>query len=170
MSIFRLLALSLIILVAIPTGVYAHCEGKHSGNHPHCSDGGGGGGGGGGSDTNVPFAVAVTVISSSTACAATTELTLAPSVTIAIAKISEGVDKRKICMVPPASYSVDTVSAARRSWGPSGSHPWLLGGSEDPWLSVPAFRRVWLYRCSSDLSIVAGWRIGGRSPMSASGR
>ncbi len=22
--------------------------------------------------------------------------------------------------------------------------PWLLGGSEDPWLSVPAFRRVWL--------------------------
>jgi hypothetical protein len=35
-------------------------------------------------------------------------------------------------------------AAARRSWGPSGSHPWLLGGSEDPWLSVPVFRRVWL--------------------------
>ncbi len=25
--------------------------------------------------------------------------------------------------------------------------PWLLGGSEDPWLSVPVFRRVWLCRC-----------------------
>ncbi len=37
-------------------------------------------------------------------------------------------------------------SAARRSWGPSGSLPWLLGGSEDPWLSVPVFRRVWFYR------------------------
>jgi hypothetical protein len=30
--------------------------------------------------------------------------------------------------------------------GPSGSHPWLLGGSEDPWFSVPVFRRVWLCR------------------------
>ncbi len=29
--------------------------------------------------------------------------------------------------------------------GPSGSHPWLLGGSEDPWHSVPDFSRVWLY-------------------------
>ena len=48
-------------------------------------------------------------------------------------------------MVPPATYAVYAVSAARRSWGPSGSHPWLLGGSEDPWLSVPAFRRVWLF-------------------------
>jgi hypothetical protein len=28
--------------------------------------------------------------------------------------------------------------------GPSGSHPWLLEGSEDPWFSVPVFRRVWL--------------------------
>ena len=37
-------------------------------------------------------------------------------------------------------------SAARRSWGPSRSLPWLLGGSEDPWLSVPVFRRVWFYR------------------------
>ena len=27
-------------------------------------------------------------------------------------------------------------------FGPSGRLPWLLGGSEDPWLSV--FRRVWL--------------------------
>ena len=31
--------------------------------------------------------------------------------------------------------------------GPSGGRPWLLGGSEDPWLSVPVFRRVWLCRC-----------------------
>jgi hypothetical protein len=30
--------------------------------------------------------------------------------------------------------------------GPSGSRPWLLGGSEDPWFSVPVFRRVWFYR------------------------
>ena len=37
-------------------------------------------------------------------------------------------------------------SAARPSWDPSGSLPWLLGGSEDPWLSVPVFRRVWFYR------------------------
>jgi len=27
---------------------------------------------------------------------------------------------------------------------PSGGLPWLLGGSEDPLLSVPAFRQVWL--------------------------
>ena len=30
---------------------------------------------------------------------------------------------------------------------PSGGLPWHLGGSEDPWLSVPVFRRVWLCRC-----------------------
>jgi hypothetical protein len=53
-------------------------------------------------------------------------------------------DKLQIFMVPPATYSVDAVSAARRSWGPSGGLPWLLGGSEDPWLSVPVFQRVWL--------------------------
>ncbi len=29
----------------------------------------------------------------------------------------------------------------------SGTLPWLLEGSEDSWLSVPVFRRVWLYRC-----------------------
>ncbi len=29
--------------------------------------------------------------------------------------------------------------------GPSGSHPWLLKGSEDPWLSVPDFGQVWLF-------------------------
>jgi hypothetical protein len=27
--------------------------------------------------------------------------------------------------------------------GHSGSLPWLLEGSEDPWLAVPAFKRVW---------------------------
>ncbi len=31
--------------------------------------------------------------------------------------------------------------------GPSGGRPWLLGGSEDPWLCVAAFRRLCLYRC-----------------------
>ncbi len=40
-------------------------------------------------------------------------------------------DKLQIFMVPPATDSVDAVSAARRSWGPSGGLPWLLGGSED---------------------------------------
>jgi len=35
--------------------------------------------------------------------------------------------------------------------GPSGGRPWLLGGSEDPWLSVPVFRRVWLYQSSLSL-------------------
>ena len=34
--------------------------------------------------------------------------------------------------------------------------PWLLGGSEDPWLSVPAFRRVWLCRGYA-LSVVEDW-------------
>ena len=34
--------------------------------------------------------------------------------------------------------------AARRSWGPSGSHWWLLGGSEDPWLCVTDFGQVCL--------------------------
>lgn len=32
------------------TPVAAHCAGKHTGSHPHCSGGGGGGGGGGGSE------------------------------------------------------------------------------------------------------------------------
>ena len=36
----------------------------------------------------------------------------------------------------------NTNEAARRSWGPSGSRPWLLGGSEDPWLCVPEFLQV----------------------------
>ncbi len=50
--------------------------------------------------------------------------------------------------------------AARRSCGPSGSHPWLLGGSEDPWLSVPVFRRVWLCRY-----LLCPERITGTSPL-----
>ncbi len=37
------------------------------------------------------------------------------------------------------------MAATRRSWGPSGSHPWLLGGSEDPGLSVPDFGQVWRF-------------------------
>jgi len=41
--------------------------------------------------------------------------------------------------------------------------------SESPWLFVPVFRRVWLYRVATDLSIVAGWQIGSRSPMVAVG-
>ncbi len=40
--------------------------------------------------------------------------------------------------------------------GPSGSLPWLLVGSEDPWLSVPAFWRVWLCRCYLR-SVVEDW-------------
>ncbi len=41
--------------------------------------------------------------------------------------------------------------------GPSGSRPWLLGGSEDPWLSVPVFRRVWLYRLLCFLYTPSRW-------------
>ncbi len=41
---------------------------------------------------------------------------------------------------------IPLFAVAWRSWDPSGSLPWLLGGSEDPWLSVPVFRRVWLCR------------------------
>ena len=33
--------------------------------------------------------------------------------------------------------------------GPSGSHGWLLGGSEDPWLCVSDFGQVCLYRNNS---------------------
>jgi len=43
--------------------------------------------------------------------------------------------------------------------GPSGSHPWLLGGSEDPWLSVPVFWRVWLFELYVNLSIVVQSQI-----------
>ena len=55
MNIRRLSIFLLITMMLVPIDVSAHCKGKHTGNHPHCS----GGGGGGGSDTNVPFAVAV---------------------------------------------------------------------------------------------------------------
>jgi len=60
------------------------------------------------------------------------------------------------------TYPVDAVSAAWRSWGPSGSRPWLLGGSEDPWLSVAAFWRVWLCRCL--LSFLLGLALIRSSP------
>ena len=39
--------------------------------------------------------------------------------------------------------------AARLSWDSSRSHPCLLGGSEDPWLSVFVFRRIWLFQIRS---------------------
>jgi len=40
--------------------------------------------------------------------------------------------------------------------GPSGGRPWHPGGSEDPWLSVPVFRRVWFFR-RYHLSVVQDW-------------
>jgi hypothetical protein len=42
--------------------------------------------------------------------------------------------------------------------GPSGSHPWLLGGSEDPWHCVPDFRQVCL--CRMYLRFIHLRRIG----------
>ncbi len=56
-----------------------------------------------------------------------------PQADIRVPKASE-TSKGKMVgfIVPPATFSIDAVPAARRSWGPSGSHPWLLGGSEDP--------------------------------------
>jgi hypothetical protein len=57
MKILYLSTLSLIAVMLIPTGAYAHCEGKHTGNHPHCQ-GGGGGGGGGGSEYGVLISMA----------------------------------------------------------------------------------------------------------------
>ncbi len=62
------------------------------------------------------------------------------------------------------------MAAARRSWGPSGSLPWLLGGSEDPWLSVPVFWRVWLCWCYQKLKYNTGSVNRAGSPMSALGR
>ena len=41
------------------------------------------------------------------------------------------------------SRAKKTVIGSLAILGPSGSHPWLRGGTEDPWLSVPALRRVW---------------------------
>lgn len=40
----RLASLILILFCSIPFSVSAHCGGKHTGDHPHCSGGGGGGG------------------------------------------------------------------------------------------------------------------------------
>ncbi len=38
--------------------------------------------------------------------------------------------------------------------------PWLLGGSEDPWLSVPVFRQVWRYiGCEDPPSSTASPRL-----------
>ena len=51
----------------------------------------------------------------------------------------------------------------------SESRPWLLGGSEDPWLSIPVFRRIGFFGIDSDLSIVPTCHIGSGSPMSALG-
>ena len=40
------------------------------------------------------------------------------------------------------------ISHRQPRLGSSGRHPSLLKGSEDSWLSVPTFRRVWLCRCN----------------------
>jgi hypothetical protein len=45
MNIVRTLPLIILGAILIPTGASAHCGGKHTGDHPHCSDGGGDGGG-----------------------------------------------------------------------------------------------------------------------------
>ncbi len=52
MSVIRLSAITLFVLLSIPAVSYAHCdEVKHAGDHPHCSgNGGSGGDGGGGGD------------------------------------------------------------------------------------------------------------------------
>jgi hypothetical protein len=42
--------------------------------------------------------------------------------------------------------TIESSSAARRSWGPSWRSRMRRGGSEDPWLCVPDFRQVCLYR------------------------
>ncbi len=59
-----------------------------------------------------------------------------------------------------------------------GAVPWLLGGNEDPWLSVPAFRPVWLCRCRllsvmedrSDFLIVSETKLFRAMGRSALGR
>ena len=42
--------------------------------------------------------------------------------------------------------------------------PWLLGGSEDPWLSVPVFRRVWFCRCYQKLKYNT-WSVNRAGPV-----
>jgi Ca2+-binding RTX toxin-like protein len=41
MIITRKLVISLAVAILFPLGASAHCGGKHTGDHPHCSDGGG---------------------------------------------------------------------------------------------------------------------------------
>jgi hypothetical protein len=69
MKILYLSTLSLIAVMLMPTGAYAHCEGKHTGNHPHCQGGGGGG------DTQTTFEVYVTITdpTPATSCTGTAE-------------------------------------------------------------------------------------------------
>ena len=40
MNILRLSAFLIITIMLVPTGVSAHCKGKHTGDHPHCDIGG----------------------------------------------------------------------------------------------------------------------------------
>ena len=40
MNILRLSAISLLTMMLMPITANAHCDGKHTGNHPHCSGGG----------------------------------------------------------------------------------------------------------------------------------
>jgi len=46
MNISRLTTLVLISILLVPFNASAHCNGKHSGDHPHCADSGGDGGSG----------------------------------------------------------------------------------------------------------------------------
>ena len=59
---------------------------------------------------------------------------------------------------PTEAYKFIAVIRSPAILGPSGSLSWLLEGSEDPWLSVPVFRRVWLYRCYL-LRVVEDWSV-----------
>jgi hypothetical protein len=42
MYIYRLTILTLAAIMLLPSTAYAHCNGKHTGNHPHCTGDGGG--------------------------------------------------------------------------------------------------------------------------------
>ena len=66
MKILYLSTLSLIAVMLMPTGAYAHCEGKHTGNHPHCQGGGGG-------NTQTTFKVDVTITNPTSFCTGTAE-------------------------------------------------------------------------------------------------
>jgi len=66
MKILRLFSLSLVTMVMIPMGVYAHCtfdDPPHPTGHRHCDPeppGGGGGGGGGGNGKDVFYTAVIT--------------------------------------------------------------------------------------------------------------